>query len=123
MNKVQIIEHDGKPLLAVVPIDIWSRVKDMVEDLEDISDLERFDQNDDGVRIPLEVVQAQVNGAHPVRAWREYRKMTQDQLAQAAKISKAYLSQIETGKRAGQARILRALAAALDVPLDLLVQA
>ena len=46
------------------------------------------------------------------------RGLTQQQLADAAGISKAYLAQIESGKRQGNARGLQALAEALDIELD-----
>lgn len=121
MSKVQIIEQDGKAVFAVIPIDLWNRIKDAVEDAEDIADIERFDREDDGARIPLEVVETEANGVHPVRAWREYRGLTQDALSDAAGISKPYLSQIEGGKRDGTAETMSKLAKALQVPMDLLV--
>ncbi len=48
--------------------------------------------------------------------------MTQQQLADGAGISKPYLSQIETGKRKGTTEILSAIAKALDVSLDDVVE-
>jgi len=122
MSKVQIIEQDGKAVFAVVPIDLWNRIKDAAEDAEDLVDVERFDREDDGFRVPHAVVTAKMEGKHAIRAWREYRGLTQDQLAEATKISKPYLSQIESGKRDGTTETMRRLAAALQVPMDLLVQ-
>jgi len=68
--------------------------------------------------VPSEVVYAILDGGNPVRVWREYRGYTQDELAKAAGISKPYLSQIETGKRRGTAKVLAAIAKALDLDLD-----
>jgi DNA-binding XRE family transcriptional regulator len=121
MSKVQIIEQDGKAVFAVVPIDLWNRIKDAAEDAEDLADVERFDREDDGVRVPLEVVKAEANGAHPVRAWREYRGLTQDALSEASGISKPYLSQIEGSKRDGTTDTLSKISRALQVPMDLLM--
>jgi transcriptional regulator with XRE-family HTH domain len=59
-----------------------------------------------------------LDGENPVNVWREYRGLTQQQLADKVKISKAYLSQIETGKRKGSTKILSTIAKALDVSLD-----
>ena len=73
---------------------------------------------DDGFRVPGEVVNAILNGAHPVKAWREHGDLTQDALAAKAGISTAYLCQIETGKRQGAVKTLKALAKALGVSLD-----
>ncbi|ODT36023.1 MAG: hypothetical protein ABS55_07520 [Lautropia sp. SCN 70-15] len=118
MSKVRIIEKNGKPAFAVIPIDLWERVREAAEDAEDSLDLERFDRDDDGFRVPLEVVESVVAGMHPVRAWRESRGLTQEALAEQAGVSAPYVSQIESGKRIGAVRTLRRIAAALEVPLD-----
>ena len=68
--------------------------------------------------IPAEVVNAILDGENPIKVWREYRGLTQRQLADAEGISKPYLSQIETGKRKGSTDILSALAKALKVTLE-----
>jgi len=122
MSKVQVIEKDGVPAFVVLPIELWERVRESVEDAEDIAELERFDREDDGTRVPIEVVRATLqDGRHPVRAWREHRAMTQEQLATAARISVPYLSQIEAGKRVGTVVTLRAIARALSVSVDMLL--
>ncbi|MFN9210104.1 MAG: helix-turn-helix domain-containing protein [Betaproteobacteria bacterium] len=117
MTQVQVIEKDGKPSFYVVPAEIWARVRELIEDAEDLADLERFDREDDGIRYPGAVAYAMADGVHPVRAWREYRGFTQQQLAAAAKVSKPFLSQIEGSKRAGSTATLRKLARALKVPV------
>ena len=119
MSLVQMLVIDGKRF-ALLPEDVWERVRDAVEEAEDIADIERFDRADDGVRIPGAVAFAIADGAHPLRAWREHRGLSQERLAEAADLSKAYVSQIESGKRTGSARTLRALAKALTVPIDAL---
>lgn len=121
MSRYQIIEQDGKAVCVVVPMDLWERIREAAEEAEDIADLERFDREDDGVRFPAAVAFAMADGAHPVRAWREHRGLTLQALADAAGVSKAYVSQIEGGKRAGTASTLKKLAAALGVPLGALV--
>ena len=73
---------------------------------------------DDGFRVPAAVAHAILDGTHPVKAWREHRKLTQEALSEQAGISKAYLCQIETAKRQSAVKTLRALARALDVTLD-----
>lgn len=121
MSRVKAIEIDDKPVAYLVPADLWERVKEMVEDAEDAAAYEEALRNDDGVRIPHAVVVAELDGTHPVRAWREHRGMTLQALATATGLSKPYLSQIEGGKRAGTAATLKKLAAALAVPVGLLV--
>lgn len=120
MSLVQMLVIDGKRF-ALLPEEVWERVRDAVEETEDVAEIERFDRADDGVRIPSAVAFAIADGAHPVRAWREHRGLSQERLAEAAGLSKAYVSQIESGKRTGGARTLRVLAKALTVTLDALI--
>lgn len=88
------------------------RVKAAVEDAEDAEAVAA----DDGVRYPSAVALDIADGAHPVKAWREHKCMTLQALADAAALSKPYVSQIEGGKRADTAATLRKLATALGVP-------
>lgn len=60
------------------------------------------------------------DGVHPVRAWREQRGLSQDAVALTSGLSKPFVSQIESGKRAGTITTLKKLAAALDVPVEAL---
>lgn len=68
--------------------------------------------------VPSEVTYAILDGENPIQVWREYRGLTQKQLAEAAGISVPYLSQIESGKRKGTTEVLAAIAKALDLSLD-----
>lgn len=117
---VQVIEQDGKPAFYVVPAALWERMREAAEDAEDIADLERFEREDDGVRYPAAVAMA--DGASPLRAWREHRGMTLQALAGAAGLSRAYVSQIEGGKRTGSAATLAKLAQALGVSVVALIR-
>lgn len=62
-----------------------------------------------------------LEGIHPVKVWRTKREMSRRELAEAAGVSLSYLCEIETGKKPGSASTLKALAAALAVPMDVLV--
>ena len=123
---VQIIVRDGNPEWAVIPYEMYVQLAEEAEMLQDIRDfdaakalLERGEEE----LIPSEVVYAIMDGQNPIKVWREYRRLTQQQLAAAAGISAAYLSHIETGKRNGATAVLTALAAALQVSLDDIVAA
>jgi DNA-binding XRE family transcriptional regulator len=85
---------------------------------EDVALLDAAKADDDGFRVPAAVANAILDGAHPVKAWREHRGLTQGTLAAEAGISKAYLCQIETGRREGAVKTLRAIATALNVTVD-----
>jgi transcriptional regulator with XRE-family HTH domain len=68
------------------------------------------------------MVYAILDGANPIRVWREHRGLSQQQLAETAGISKPYLSQLEAGKREASQRVIRRLAKALRVDLDDLIR-
>ncbi len=57
----------------------------------------------------------------PVKILRAHRAMTQAQLAKASGISRPYLTEIETGKKDGSIRAIKALAEALNVDMGVLV--
>ena len=122
MNEnIQLIERDGKPEWAVLPYEEYLQLLEQAEMLEDIRDYDAAKaalENGEDELIPAEVVFAILDGENPIKVWREYRGLTQQQLADKVKISKPYISQIETGKRTGTTEILSAIAKALDVSLD-----
>lgn len=120
---VQIIEKDGNPEWAVVP---YKTYEQLVEDAEMLQDVRDYDAAMQAIAegeelIPSEVVDALVDGENAIRVWREYRGMTQQQLAKVAEISVPYLSQLESGKRKGSTSVLSAIAKGLDLTLDDLV--
>lgn len=121
MKNVQFIEKNGKPVFAVMPYALYKRLVEEAEMQDDIRAYDEAKAADDGFYIPMEVVNRELETDSPVLAWREYRGHTQEVLARKAGISKPYLSQIETGARSGSARVLRKIAKALAVPLDVLV--
>lgn len=51
----------------------------------------------------------------PVKIVRKHRGLTQAELAKASGLSRPYLTEIETGKKDGSIRAIKALAEALDV--------
>lgn len=118
---VQIIEKNGQPEWAVLPYEEYQRLVAEAEMLQDIRD---YDQVKLAIAhgkeelIPGEVTYALLDGENPIRIWREYRGLTQRQVAEAAGISKPYLSQLESGQRKGATDVLAAVARALNVSLD-----
>ncbi len=117
MSKIQIIERDGERLFAVIPWDEYERIRDALEMAEDVRLYDEAVARGDEF-FPIEVVDRLLGGENPIRVFRGHRGMTQRQLAKDVGIDPAYLSQIETGKRTGSTRVLRAIATALGVDLD-----
>ena len=117
---VQIINKDGRPEWAVLPYDEYIRLKEEAEMLQDVADydaaMEALQEGED--LIPGDVMFAILDGKNPLRIWRNFRGLTQQELADQVGISKPYLSQIETGKRTGTAEVLAAIASALGVTIE-----
>ena len=72
--------------------------------------------------LPKEVADRLADGENPVRVLREWRGITQMHLSFKTDISQGHISDIESGRRIGTPSTLRAIATALKVPLDLLVE-
>lgn len=121
---VHILEHNGIPAFAVLPIDEFNRLIEPLEDAEDAATLERLAADvasGDEKTYPHEVIQALVDGVHPVKVFREYRNMTPAQLASACNVTPAHIYQIESGKRSMSVDVLRKMAQSLDVDADMLI--
>lgn len=122
---VQIIERDGNPEWAVIPYKEYLRLVAEAEMLQDVRDydttLEAIKKGEEET-IPAKVVYAVLDGENPIRVWREYRGLTQQQLAETAGISTPYLSQLESGKRTGSTEVISAIVNALGLTLEDIVR-
>ena len=120
----QVIEKNGRPEWAVIPYEEYQR---LLEAAEMADDVRAYDEAERAVAegeelVPSKVTYAILDGQNPIRVWREYRRLTQQELARATGISVPYLSQIESGKRKGSAEVLAAIARKLGLMLDDLVE-
>lgn len=121
---VQIIEKNGKPEWAVIPYSEYKKLQDAIEDAEDIKDIEenlKAIQEGEESTIPGEVTFLILDGTNPIRAWREYKNIKMNELAQKVGISAAYLSQIENNKRNPTVDTLKAIANELAIEVELLI--
>lgn len=123
---VQVIKQGDKPEWAVVPYDTYLQLVEKAEMLQDIQDYDSakaaLERGDDEL-IPSNVVDAILDGANPIKVWREYRGMSQQEVAEQVGISVPYLSQLETNKRKGSFEVLSAIATALNISLDMVAPA
>lgn len=116
---VKTTERQGKRYV-LIPENAFRRIQD---DLAELDDIRAYDR---AVARPQEFIPAQFanrifDGESPIRVYREYRGMTQEALAAAAKISKPFLSQLENGARAPSIATARKLAKSLNVDVDDLI--
>lgn len=121
----QIIEREGKPEYAVLPYSDYLKLLELAENVRDTADateaMRELESGEDEA-IPAEVVARLIaEEDHPLKVWREYRGLTQEALGNSASVGKSYISQIEAGSKAGSAKVLKALAEALQVDMDELV--
>jgi DNA-binding XRE family transcriptional regulator len=117
----QIIESNGKPEWAVIPYQDYLQLVEQAEMLQDIRDYdtlkEALEQGNEEL-VPSQIVYAILDGDHPIRVWREYRGLSQQELAERVGISVPYMSQLENGQRKGSLEVLTAIAKALRLSLD-----
>jgi DNA-binding XRE family transcriptional regulator len=113
------ISKDDKVILRRAEYDeLISRI----EDLEDRGTVERVNKEKSRRYLPVEIVRRLISGEESkVKVWREYRGLTLRALAEKAGIAPAYLSEIETRKKPGSVKAMAALARALDVEIEALI--
>ena len=121
----QSIEKNGKAEFAVVPIVEYNLLLEKADELDDVTAFDKA-MHELGIGqdelVPAEVARRLVGSQEsPLKVWREFRGMTQEQLAEQAGISQGQVALIEGGKREGKVSVLKALANALNVDLDDLV--
>lgn len=119
MTTRQIIRQGGKAAFVVIPIAEWRQIEARLEDKADTAAVRAF-LDDPGETFPDAVVAALIDGASPVKTFREHRGLTQAALARAARTSAAYVSQIERGARRAGRKLTARLSTALAVDRDLL---
>lgn len=120
----QIITTPTGERLVVLPEADFEILLAAAEDAADSEAIRRFEQKlaaGEEEFIPAEYVYRMLDGENRVAVWREFRGLTSKQLAEAAGITQAYLSQIETGKRDGTVGTMKKIATALKVDIDDLV--
>ncbi len=111
----QIIEMNGNPAFAVVPVAEWESLLARLEELEDLADARGAAA---GESFPVELADRLLAGESPLRVWREYRGLTLQALAESCGVTRQMLSMIERGKSAPSANLLSRLASALRCDMD-----
>lgn len=96
---------------------------DLLDDNLDCTAIDRALREDEtGDTIPGEIVNAILDGATPLQAWRQHREFTLEMLADRIGVSKEHLSRIENGQKSGTVDIFRQISTILDVELDDLIE-
>lgn len=119
--KVQMIEKDGQPEWAVIPYQEYQQLLELKEEFEDIQEFDAalaIPQE----KIPVEWVDRLLNGEHPISIWREYRGLTQQQLAAHCAVNIDYIEQIEMRQCQPSLMVLRKMAQVLKVDIEDLLE-
>ena len=115
--RVETITRKGKEF-AVIPVKALQR---LMEDAEMLADVKAYDaakarlEDGEDELIPLEITERRLRGEPALRIWRGHRKLTQEQLAKKAKVSRALIAAIETKRKAGSVSTWKKLGTALDL--------
>ena len=118
---LQTVTIAGQPC-AIVPLAEYHALRETLEDAADDATLLRLRKENAGDEaMPAVFFDRILDGESPVRVWREFRGLKARELAEAAGVSAAYLSDIETDRKPGSARTLQRLAEALRVDMEELV--
>jgi DNA-binding XRE family transcriptional regulator len=118
--QIEKITRHGREF-AVLPMD---ELKKLLDDAEMLADVKAFDaakariERGDDELIPLEIAERRLAGESTVKIWREYRGLTQEDLAKASNVSLPMIAAIEARHKKGGIAALKKLAAALRVDLD-----
>jgi DNA-binding XRE family transcriptional regulator len=120
--RIEMITRKGKDF-AVIPVEDLQKLMDDAEMLADVKAYDaakaRLEDGDDEL-VPLEITERRLAGESTVKIWREYRKLTQEQLAKKSKVSREMIAAMESGRKAGAIGTLKKLATALNVDLETL---
>ena len=113
---LETVERNSQKFV-LVPIGQYNQLLSDIEMLKDIRDF-RSAKTVDEETFPAEVINRLIlNEDNPIKVYREYRELTQKQLADKVGVQRAYLAEIETGRKSGSVKTLKAIAEALDVDL------
>lgn len=92
-----------------------------MNDAEMLADVRAYDaakarlEDGEDELIPLEITERRLRGEPPLRIWREYRQLTQEQLAKKSKVSRPLIAAIETHRKTGSVSTWKELGSTLDV--------
>jgi DNA-binding XRE family transcriptional regulator len=117
---IEKVTRRGKEF-AVIPMDDLKKLMDDAEMLADVKAYDaakgRLGRGEDEL-IPFEIIERRIGGESTVKIWREYRGLTQEQLAKGSKVSRVMIAALETGRKKGGIDTLKKLAATLKVDLE-----
>ena len=127
--EAQYINTDKNDRLVIIPEQEYQaliKIADEFEGAVDVIELRgklnnQFGKEEENFSFDL-IKELSEGIAHPIKIYRKYRGLKSKELAEKVGISAAYLSEIENRKKDGTLKTCAAIAKALDVDIDDLVE-
>jgi len=107
--------------MILVRRDEYDRLCAAAEDLEDLLAYDRAMlalRSGDEELVPEAIADRLIDSESPLRVYRQWREMTQEDLARQAGVSRVLVAEIERGAKTGSVETLRRLASVLQVTID-----
>ena len=119
----QFLQISGEQMVLLSRAD-FARLAEAAENYDDIvAAVDAQKRREAGEEyVPADVVAKLVDGENPLRVWRQYRGLTLQALADRVGRKPSCISKLELGHLEGGIKLWQALAHALDVDLDDLVE-
>ncbi len=118
---VQFIENNGRREYAILPIDEYERLvaaAEMADDVLTYDHMKSKIRDGDHETIPSQVVNRLLDGENPIRVWREFRGLTQKQLAERIDITESELNKFESSIQEIRVQTMSRIASELNVIID-----
>ncbi len=106
--------------MVTIPKDEYERLLSARDDLEDIIAARKALETDEE-SFPSDIVKRLVAGESPLAVFREYRGISQAELARQSGVNRIQIIDIEKGRSTGSVETLKKLADALEVEIGDLV--
>ncbi|WP_027151152.1 helix-turn-helix transcriptional regulator [Mesorhizobium sp. WSM2561] len=121
MNAPQIITTPtGEELVVIPKADYEALLHAAEEALEDAADVAIYDERKADLKtenpLPADVTMEILRGSSRLKALRNWRRLTQAELATTIGVSQGFLSDLESNRRKPSAQTRAMLAKALDIP-------
>ncbi|TIL67532.1 helix-turn-helix domain-containing protein [Mesorhizobium sp.] len=121
MNAPQIIRTPtGEELVVIPKADYEALLHAAEEALEDPADVAIYDERRADLKtenpLPADVTMEILRGSSRLKALRNWRRLTQAELATTIGVSQGFLSDLESNRRKPSAQTRALLAKALDIP-------
>ena len=121
--ETQVLQLNGMKY-AILPYEAYEKMVEILEDAQDVAGAKEIASRiarGKGEYFPSEVVNAILNGENKIKVFREYRGMTQEELAKKINKSVAMVRKLENGSSDGSISTIKAISDALKVDVEMLI--